>query len=99
MHSIRVAKEGKVQVVVDDEKGAGGAGQVAEATSQEQELAPGQELVAKLQDLSASAQGRRSEGRYPVGVMVRGDDVEAGGEEPLEEGLSRGAYKVTACLG
>src|SRR5467141_1665544 len=94
MYPIRLAQQGEVQVVVDYEQGAGGAGYVAEAASQEQEVAPRQELVAKLQDLSAAAQGRFGEGHDAVGVLVRRDDIEAGGQKPLEEGLSRGVVKV-----
>ena len=82
-------------MVVDHEEGAGVAGQGAEAAGQGEEFAPREELVAELEDVGAAAQGGGGQGRQAVGLVVGGDDVEAGGVEPLEEGVFRGGAKAT----
>jgi len=50
------------------------------ARRQRQELAPREQLLAELEDLGAAAEGGRSNGGQAVGVVIRGDDVEVGGE-------------------
>ena len=90
MHAVGLAQEGKIQVVVDDEKRAGVVGEGAEAPREAQEVASGQGLVAQLDDVSAPAQSGGGQGRKALGLLIGSDEVEAGGAEPLEEGLSRG---------
>jgi hypothetical protein len=93
--AISFAEEGQVEVVVDYEEGAGVAGESAEAARQGQEFASPEELVAELEDVGAAAQGGGGQGCDAVRFLVGGDDVEAGGLEPLEEGVSRGGAKAT----
>jgi hypothetical protein len=82
-------------VVVDHEEDPGLAGEVAEVARQGQELASGEELVAELEDVGAAADCGRGQGGEAVGLLVGGDDVEVGGLEPVEEGVSRGGAKAT----
>ena len=70
-------------MVVDDQESTRGAGELTEAARQEHELAPREELLAELKDVRAATQGGRSQVRDAVGLLVRSDHVEAGGEEPL----------------
>jgi hypothetical protein len=88
VYAICLAEEGQVKVVVDDEQGAGGSGEVAEAASQRQLLATCQDLVAELEDLGAPAQGRTRQVGKPIGLLVRGDDVKARRLEAPEKEVS-----------
>ena len=81
-------------MVVDHEDGAGVAGERAQAPRQRQELAPREQLLAELEDLGAAAEGGRSNGGQAVGVVIRGDDVEVGGEQAVEEGVARGLVNL-----
>jgi hypothetical protein len=49
--------------------------------------------VTELEDVGASAQGGCGQGRKAVGLLVGGDDVQAGGQKPLKEELSRDGAK------
>jgi hypothetical protein len=90
VHAIGFAEEGKVDVVVDHEQGAGIAGERPQTPRQRQELAPGEQLMAELENLSATAEGACSNGGQALGFLVGGDDVEAGGKEAVVECGSRG---------
>lgn len=83
MHAIGIAEQGEVDVVVDHKKGAGVASELTQSSSQCQEVAPAEGLVAELEDLGATAQGGERHGLHAVGVVVGGDDVEVGGEEAV----------------
>jgi hypothetical protein len=89
VNAVSFAEQGDVEVIVDHEDGARGACEVAEAARQQQQLPSGEVLVAELEDVCAPAQGGAGEGGDAAGVLIRGDYVEAGGEEPLEEEVSR----------
>jgi len=65
-------------VVVDHEKGAGVAGDRPQTACQRQQLAPGEQLLAKLKDVSATPKSGRGKVDQAIGVLVGGDDVEAG---------------------
>jgi hypothetical protein len=82
-------------VVVDHEKDAGIAGDGAKAPREEQEVAAGQSFVAKLENFGTPTQGGCGQGRQAIGLLVGSDDVKAGGEELLQEALSRNGAKST----
>jgi len=92
--AIRLAEEGNIEVVVDHEKDAGIAGDGAKAPREEKQVASGKGLVAKLEHVGAPAQGGCRQGDEAVGLLVGSDDIKAGGEEPLEEGLSRNGLNL-----
>jgi hypothetical protein len=52
---VGTAKNGEVEVVVDDEEGAGGGGHFPEPASQVEQLATCEGLVPKLDHVSAPA--------------------------------------------
>jgi hypothetical protein len=54
VHSIRVAEQGDVDVVVDDEKRPRRSRQIMDSARQLKELAPGQALVTELKDVRSS---------------------------------------------
>ena len=83
-------------MIVDDEESAGCASEVAEEAGQDEEVAPGKELVAQLEYFGAPAQGRGGNRGNAVGLLVGSYDVKAGGEEPLEEWVSRSAVNLPA---
>jgi hypothetical protein len=85
VNAIRLAQEGKVDVVVDDKKDAGIAGQSPQTSREEKEIAPAERLVTQLENLRASPQGGCNQDHETFRLVVGGDDVKAGGAEPIEE--------------
>jgi hypothetical protein len=85
VNAIRLAQEGKVEVVVDDKKDAGIAGQSPQTSREEKEIAPAERLVTQLENLRASTQGGCNQDHETFRLVVGGDDVKAGGAEPIEE--------------
>ena len=50
--------------------------------------------MAELEDLRPTAQGGGGKADQVVGVLVRGDDVEVGGEEAVQERVWRGLVNL-----
>jgi len=94
--AVSFADQGEIEVVVDHEEGARGACEVAKASGQQQQLASGKALVAELEGVSAPAQCGGCNSGKAVGLLVRGDHVEAGGEESLQEEVSDGGLNLTS---
>jgi hypothetical protein len=85
-------------VVVDHEEGAGITCERAETAGQREEVASAEGFVAELQDFGAAPQGGGSQDGDAVGVLVRGDDIEAGGEQAVVEGVWRGLVNLANFL-
>ena len=92
--AVGFAEEGQVEVVVDDEEGAGFAGQLANAPCQREEVAPAQLLVSELDDVGATAEGGGGNRDQAIGLQIGGDDVEAGGKQAVAELVWRGPVNL-----
>ena len=78
VHSIRVAEQGDVDVVVDDEQRSRRSRQIMDSARQLQELAPGQALVTQLKDVRSSTQGGSCQLDETVRRRVRSNDIQVG---------------------
>jgi hypothetical protein len=83
VHSVGVAEQGDVDVVVDDEERLGPSRDFADPAREPKQLTTSQGLVAKLNDVRSPAYRRGRQLNDPVGRRVRCDDVKVSGEEPL----------------
>jgi hypothetical protein len=92
--AVSLAEEGQVDVVVDDKNDPGGLTERAQASSQLEQVAPPNDLLAELEDVGAAAQGCGGQVGEAVGLLVRGDDVEVRREEATQEGLSDGPVNL-----
>ena len=50
--------------------------------------------MAKLENLGAASHSGGRKGGQAVGILVRGDDVEAGGEQAVQERVWRGPVNL-----
>ena len=84
MDSVSPGHQRDVDVVVDDEERARGRRRFAQSLRHLEQLGARQRLVAKLDYVGASAQGGGGDRKEFLGILVRRDDVQPGGCEPLE---------------
>ena len=83
VHPIRVAKQGDVDMVVDDEQRSRRSRQIMDSARQLQEPAPGQALVTQLKDVRSSTQGSSRQLDNTVWRRVRSNDVQVGSAQLL----------------
>ena len=84
VHPVGLAEESNVEVIVHDEKRAGGLAERPQAASQREHVATREALVAELEDLGATPQGRGDQVGETVWLVIRRNHIEAGGNKTLE---------------
>jgi hypothetical protein len=87
MHAVGFAKEGDVDVVVDDQKSV--AVERPKPARKGQQLPAGEGFVTKLNHVRAAAKRHAGDLKDAVGRGVGGDDAKASGAQQREPSLVR----------